>query len=129
MVNTNNSLSLTPAKKTKKIALFDEQILEIQFLIRVCFNGLYVHPVPFLCPDVTYKTSTASIVCSRLNLDSDPYTCTSRGIVTFFKPYSKLSYSISFYLSISVTISISSTTDVWKIKLTLSIKINLTTYW
>ena len=46
-VNLNRSLSLSPAKKTKKFEVLQNPDLEVQFADSVCFAGLYFLPIPF----------------------------------------------------------------------------------
>ena len=87
IVNINRSLSLSPAKKTKEIAILYKPNLEIQFSIRVCFKRLYVRPFPLFCSDITYRTSPASFVCASLKFNFDPSTCTPRGTATFLNPF------------------------------------------
>ena len=87
IVNINRSLSLSPAKKTKEIAILYKPNLEIQFSIRVCFKRLYVRPFLLFCSDITYRTSPASFVCASLKFNFDPSTCTPRGTATFLNPF------------------------------------------
>ena len=83
----NRSLSLSLAKMTEKIAIFVKPNLEVQIFLRVCLEGLYVHPIEFFRPEILFYTSPASFdVCSSFKLGVHPPTCTPHGRAASHNP-------------------------------------------
>ena len=57
IVNMNRSLSLSPAKETKrKFEILQKHDSKVQFSIRVLFTGISVHPNPIVGPEFLYRT-------------------------------------------------------------------------
>ena len=54
IVDKNCLLSLSSAEKIKEIESFENLDLEVQFLVRFRFTGLYVNPSPVFHPETRY---------------------------------------------------------------------------
>ena len=78
------------------VQILHQNSLQLKFEITVKLNNIVQHPYPLSPPNVTAQTLPPPFIATEVIYKYDRYTKTTIGYITFYNPYSGLSYTCIF---------------------------------
>ena len=79
------------------IQILTQDNLTLKFEVTVKLNNLVYHPLPLAPPNITAQTLPPPFITTEIIYKHDRYTRKTLGYITFYNPYSGLSYTCVFY--------------------------------
>ena len=78
------------------IQILQQNSLQLKFEIKVKLNNIAQHPYPLNPPNITAQSLPPPFITTEVIYEYDRYTKKTIGCITFYNPYSGLSYTCIF---------------------------------
>ena len=78
------------------IQILKHNNLTLKFEITVRLNKIIQHPLPLASPNITAHSLPPPLITTEINYKYDRYTKKTIGYISFYNPYSGLSYTCIF---------------------------------
>ena len=78
------------------VQILQQNSLQLKFEITVKLNNIVQHPYPLSPPNITAHSLPPQFITTQVIYKHDRYTKNTNGYITFYNPYSGLSYTCIF---------------------------------
>ena len=82
--------------KHKFFQILQQNSLQLKFEITIRLNNFVQHPFPLSPPNITAQSLPPPFITTEVIYKYDRYTKNTIGYITFYNPYSGLSYTSKF---------------------------------
>ena len=82
--------------RSHNIQILQQNSLQLKFEIRIKLNNIVQHPYPLNPPNITAQSLPPPFITTEVIYKYDRYTKNTIGYITFYNPYSGLSYTCIF---------------------------------